>query len=83
MIVSDRSLVKNSRRSTYPDIKCLYGNISHDMRIHMYGVSQYAQMLFEAAKEQGVWDASLSEDIHTMYTLQVKKSVFCFFLREL
>lgn len=63
MIVSDRSLIKNSRRGAYPNIKCLYSNIPRDIRMHMYRVSQYAQMLFETAKEQGVWDSSLPEDI--------------------
>lgn len=63
MIVSDRSLIKNTERGAYPNIKCLYSTIPRDMRMHMHRVSQYAQTLFEEAKKQGVWDANLPEDI--------------------
>ncbi len=63
MIVSDKELVKKSKRGAYPDIKCLYGTIPRDMRMHMHRVSQYAQMLFEAAYERGIWDKSLPDDI--------------------
>lgn len=121
MIVSDRSLVKKSQKGMYPNIKSLYSTIPRDMRMHMYRVSWYAQMLFEAAKEQGIWDSSLPEDImeyseeifqmhdigrhyipidiynkvealteeereeirkHTLYALQVEKTVFFSFLPE-
>lgn len=47
----------------FPNIKCLYSTIPRDMRMHMYRVSQYAQILFEEAKRMGIWDASLPEDI--------------------
>lgn len=63
MIVSDRSQMKSAGRGAYPDIKCLYSNIPRDMRMHMYRVSQYAQVLFEKAGELGVWDKSLPADI--------------------
>ncbi len=63
MIVSDRSLIKNTERGAYPNIKCLYSTIPRDMRMHMHRVSQYAQTLFEEAKKQGVWDANLPGDI--------------------
>lgn len=63
MIVSDRSLVKKSQKGMYPNIKNLYSTIPRDMRMHMYRVSWYAQMLFEAAYEQGIWDALLPDDI--------------------
>jgi len=63
MIVSDRNQIRKSGKGVYPDIKCLYSNIPRDMRMHMYRVAQYAQVLFTKAKELGVWDDSLPEDI--------------------
>ena len=63
MIVSDKELVKKSKRGAFPDIKCLYGTIPRDMRMHMHRVSQYAQVLFEAAYEEGIWDDTLPENI--------------------
>ena len=63
MIVSDRSLIKNTERGAHPIIKCLDSTIPCDMRMHMHRVSQYAQTLFEEAKKQGVWDVNLPEDI--------------------
>lgn len=63
MIVSDRSLMKNSVRGAYPNINCLYNTIPFEMRMHMYRVSKYAQKLFETAKEHNVWDNTLPEDI--------------------
>ena len=63
MIVTDRSLVKQAKKGMFPNIKCLYSTIPRDMRMHMYRVSQYAQILFEEAKRMGIWDASLPEDI--------------------
>ena len=63
MIVSDRSRMKSAGRGAYPDIKCLYSNIPRDMRMHMYRVSEYAQVLLEKAKELNIWDESLPEDI--------------------
>lgn len=63
MLISDRSKLKKNTPTMYPDIKCLFGNIPRDIRMHMYRVSQYAQLLFLAAKEQGIWDDSLPDDI--------------------
>lgn len=63
MIVSDRSQIKSTGRGAYPDIKCLYSNIPRDMRMHMYRVSGYAQILLEKAKELGIWDEALPKDI--------------------
>lgn len=121
MIVSDRKLINNSTRNFYPDIKSLLCTIPRDIRMHMHRVSQYAQILFEEAKRQGIWDDSLPEDIfdyseeifklhdigrhyisadiynkveqltlkekkeiqnHTIYALQVEKSVFLPFFPE-
>lgn len=48
---------------TYPNIKCLYSNIPRDMRMHMHRVAEYAQVLLQKAKEIGIWDDSLPEDI--------------------
>lgn len=63
MIVSDRALVKQSEKGVYPNIKCLYSTIPREMRMHMYRVSWYAQVLLETAEEQGFWDKRLPEDI--------------------
>lgn len=121
MIVSDKSLIKGSAKGAYLNIKCLYSNIPRDMRMHMYRVAEYAQVLLTQAKVSGVWDASLPPDIfkyskeifglhdigryyipvdiynkveeltveereeikrHTVYALQVEKSVFRAFFPE-
>lgn len=63
MIVSDKSLIKSSARGAYLNIKGLYSNIPRDMRMHMYRVAEYAQVLLEQAKDSGVWDDSLPRDI--------------------
>lgn len=63
MIVSDRSLIGNSDKGKYPNMKCLYSTIPRSIRRHMQRVAMYAQVLFIEAKKQGVWDASLPEDI--------------------
>ena len=63
MIVSDKNMIKTSQKGAYPNIKCLYSTIPRDMRMQMHRVSQYAQMLFEAAREQGAWTELLPEDI--------------------
>ncbi len=63
MIVLDRALVKKSGKGKYPNIKCLYSTIPRDMRMHMYRVSWYAQILFEAAESEGIWDSELPGDI--------------------
>ncbi len=71
MIVSDKTLIKSSGKGAYPNIKCLYNNIPRDMRMHMYRVAQYAQVLLVQAKKMGVWDESLPEDI-----LNYSKDIF-------
>lgn len=71
MIVSDRSLIHKSGKGKYPNIKCLYSMIPRDMRMHMYRVSWYAQMLFEQAALQGVWDIMLPDDI-----MEYSKEIF-------
>lgn len=63
MIVSDRSQIKSSKQGFFPDIKCLYSTIPRDIRMHMYRVSRYAELLLEQAEMMGVWDQSLPEDI--------------------
>ncbi len=63
MIVTNRDLIKKNKSVKYPNIKCLYGTIPRDIRMHMYRVSQYAQFLFKKAKERGIWDHSLPQDI--------------------
>ncbi len=65
MIVSDKSLIKGSVKGAYLNIKCLYSNIPRDMRMHMYRVAEYAQVLLEQAKMANVWDDSLPPDIFT------------------
>lgn len=70
MIVSDRTLVKSSEKGAFLNIKSLYSNIPRDMRMHMYRVAEYAQVLLEQAKESEVWDDSLPEDIFT-YSKQI------------
>lgn len=71
MIVSDRSQIKRMGKGAYPDIKCLYNNIPRDMRLHMYRVSGYAQVLLEKARELGIWDESLPKGI-----LDYSKEIF-------
>ena len=63
MIVSDRSLVKSSRQGFFPNVESLCSTIPRDIRMHMYRVSRYAQLLLEEAQERGIVDASLPEDI--------------------
>ena len=65
MIVSDRELIKSSGKAAYPNVNCLYSTIPREMRMHMYRVSWYAQALFEKAKEVGIWDNTLPEEIFT------------------
>ena len=65
MIVSDKSLLKGSAKGAYLNIKCLYSNIPRDMRLHMYRVAEYAQILLQQARKSGVWDDSLPRDILT------------------
>ena len=63
MIVADRSLVQKPTKGKYPNIKCLYSTIPRDMRMHMYRVSWYAQLLLEEAEARGIWDPDLPSDI--------------------
>lgn len=63
MIVSDKSLIKGSTKGAYLNIKCLYSNIPRDIRMHMYRVSEYSQVLLEQARKAHVWDHSLPQDI--------------------
>lgn len=63
MIVSDRSLMKRSQQGSFPNIESLYSTIPRDIRMHMYRVSRYAELLFEAAADQGLSDPSLPGDI--------------------
>lgn len=65
MIVSDRTLIKSSEKGAFLNIKSLYSNIPRDVRMHMYRVAEYAQVLLEQAKESNVWDDSLPDDIFT------------------
>jgi len=65
MIVSDRSLIKSSEKGAFRNIKSLYSNIPRDMRMHMYRVAEYAQVLLRQAKVSQVWDDTLPEDIFT------------------
>jgi len=63
MIVSDKSLLKGSAKGAYLNIKCLYSNIPQDIRMHMYRVAEYAQVLLLQASKSNVWDDSLPPDI--------------------
>lgn len=63
MIVSDRALIKGSRNTVFPNVKCLYSMIPREMRMHMYRVSLYAQALFLASKNQRLWDEELPDNI--------------------
>ena len=63
MIVSERSLVKSSTQGFFPTVESLCSTIPRDIRMHMYRVSRYAQVLLEEAYKCGVWDTSLPEEI--------------------
>lgn len=70
MIVKDKSLIQQSKKGKYPNVKCLYSTIPREMRLHMYRVSQYANVLFEQALKEGLRDLSLPKDI-TEYSEEI------------
>lgn len=63
MIVSERKLLTGSRTTAFLDVKSLYSMIPREKRMHMHRVSLYAQTLFLASKERGLWDEEFPEDI--------------------
>lgn len=63
MIVTDRSLMKHSKQGAFPNIESLCSTIPRDIRMHMYRVSRYAELLLEAAADRGLSDFSLPDDI--------------------